>query len=40
MNEDESAAREDMEIYMAYEDGGEGLYDLLPTEARLFDPIE
>ena len=22
------------------EDGGEGLYDLLPTEARLFDPME
>ena len=40
MDEDESAAQEAMEIYMAYEDGDEGLYGLLPTEARLFDPIE
>ena len=37
---DEDTAHEAMEIYMAYEDGGEGLYDLLPAEARLFDPIE
>ena len=40
MDEDESAAQKAMEIYMAYEDGDEGLYELLPTEARLFDPIE
>ena len=25
------------EIYMAYEDGDENLYDYLPVEARLFD---
>ena len=40
MDEDESTAQEAMEIYMAYEDGDECLYELLPTEARLFDPIE
>ena len=40
MDEDEDTSREAMEIYMAYEDGGEGLYDLLPAGARLFDPIE
>ena len=40
MDEDESTAQEAMEISMVYEDGGEGLYDLLPTEARLFDPME
>ena len=40
MSEDESTAREAMEIYMAYEDGDEDLYELLPTEARLFDPTE
>ena len=37
MSEDESTAREAMEIYMAYEDGDEGLYKLLPTEAQLFE---
>lgn len=26
-----------MEIYMAYEDGNEDIYDYLPVEARLFD---
>ena len=40
MDEDESTAQEAMEIYMAYEDGDECLYEPLPTEARLFDPIE
>lgn len=30
-------AHEVMEIYMAYEDGNEDLYDYLPVEARLFD---
>jgi hypothetical protein len=30
-------AREIGDIYMAYEDGSSDLYDLLPTEARLFD---
>ena len=40
MDEDEDTAREAMEIYMACGDGDEGLYGLLPTEARLFDPIE
>ena len=34
---DEDTAHEAMEIYMAYEDGDRGLYDYLPTEARLFD---
>ena len=38
MNEDEDTAREVMQIYMAYEDGDEDLYEYLPTEARLFDP--
>lgn len=40
MDEDEDTARETMEIYMAYEDDDEDLYELLPTEARLFDPME
>lgn len=30
-------SREISDIYMAYEDGRDDLYDLLPTEARLFD---
>lgn len=39
VTQDKSTAPETMEIYMAYEDD-EGLYGLLPTEARPFDPIE
>ena len=34
---DSYTAREIGAIYMAYEDDDPGLYDLLPTEARLFD---
>ena len=34
---DTTDAREVGDIYMAYEDGSSDLYDLLPTEARLFD---
>ena len=30
-------AHEVMEIYMAYEDGNEDIYDYLPVEAQLFD---
>ena len=37
MDEDEDTVHEAMRIYMAYEDGDEDLYDILPTEARLFD---
>lgn len=36
MDEGEGTAQEVSEIYMAYEDGGENLYELLPLEARLF----
>lgn len=34
---DDYEAREIGEIYMAYEDSRSDLYELLPTEARLFD---
>ncbi len=34
---DEWDQREIYDIYTAYEDDGSDLYDLLPTEARLFD---
>lgn len=34
---DSYEAREIGDIYMAYEDGRDDLYDLLPTEARLYD---
>ena len=37
MNEGEDVTLEVCQIYMAYEDGDENLYDYLPTEARLFD---
>ena len=37
MNEGEDVTLEVCQIYMAYEDGDENLYEYLPTEARLFD---
>ena len=42
IDEGEDMACEVQRIYMAYEDGDEDedIYDYLPTEARLFDPME
>ena len=40
IDEGEDVACEVQRIYMAYEDGDEDIYDYLPTEARLFDPME
>ena len=37
MGVDSPEAREIGDIYMAYEDGSNDLYDLLPVEAQLFE---
>lgn len=37
MDEGGDVTHEACQIYMAYEDGDRGLYEYLPTEARLFD---